>query len=126
MKTSNALACAVALLLAFFIGSPTILAVVHKSIFTTIDLSVKQPLDTRSSTKLVSISPDGVVKIQVGDNETYTARAGESFVDAKGRGPHLLRKLISVNPAKDAVVISYETRVYLKPPPPPAKPNKVK
>jgi hypothetical protein len=122
MHASSALARAAALFLALFAALPAVRAVVHKSIFRTAELSTKNPQDGQSGAKLISIAADGVVKIRFSGDETYTAHVGEVFADVRGRSPGTRYKLVSINNAKDGVVIEYEIRVYLKPEP--AKPGK--
>ena len=124
MKHSNVIRLSAVVLFAVLWAIPLAHAVVHTSIFATIELSLKQPQAADSKTRLLSIAADGLVTIRLGDDTNFIARAGESFRDAKGHTPGTVLTLVSIDPAKDGVVIRYETRVYLPPPTPsPKKPK---
>ena len=124
MKTLKAIAVGILPLIVALFALPMTYAVVHTSEFVTISLSLKQPVDSDSKTKLVSIGADGRVIIRLDGGSVYTARAGESFLDADGRSPGTRFELVSANRKKQSVVIRYEIRVYSLPSP--AKPAKPK
>jgi hypothetical protein len=116
MNAKKAIGLGAVVLFTMFFAVPTIEAISHSSIFTTVNLSLQQPVHEPSGTRLISISTDGLVTIRIGSDSTFTARVGYEFRGARDRAPAIPWTLVSVNPKKDAVVIRYEDRVYLLPP----------